>query len=128
MQIYTSADLNQCGFTPARIYKPRGKTPARNYKPHGFTPTAKKHLRGKTTTADLQATRIYTYRGKTPARFSSMTKNECLCVCFHLEATVLVQMGSKGVQKMQNHTEQVPKPLKISDSDTTKKYFWGGIF
>ena len=54
--------------------------------------------------------------------------NECLCVCFQLEATVLVQMGSKGAQKMQNHTEKVPKLLKISDSGTTKKYFWGGIF
>ena len=55
-------------------------------------------------------------------------KNECLCVCFHLEATVLVQMGSKGAQKMQNHTEQVPKPLKISDSDTTKNnILWVGF-
>ena len=78
MQIYTCADLHLCGFTPVRIYTSAdlhlcGFTPARNYKSRGFTPTAKKHLRGKTTTADLQATRIYTYRGKTPARFSSMT-------------------------------------------------------
>ena len=52
-------------------------------------------------------------------------KSECLSVCFQLEATFLVQRGSKGAQKMQNHTEKVPKPLKISDSDTTKKIMFG---
>ena len=62
------ADLHLCGFTSHAE-----KTPARNYKPRGFTPTAEKHLREKTTTADLQATRFYTYCGKTTARFSSMT-------------------------------------------------------
>ena len=65
--------IMRCGFTPARNYKPRGKTPTRKYKPRVFTPTAEKHLRGKTTTADLQATRFYTYRGKTTTCFSSMT-------------------------------------------------------
>ena len=41
----------------------------------------------------------------------------------------MVQMGSKEAQKMQNHTEQVPKPLKISDSGTTKKNIFGvGFF
>ena len=36
-----------------------------------------------------------------------------------------LQRGSKGAQKMQNHTEKVPKFLKISDSDTTKKIMFG---
>ena len=50
-----------------------------------------------------------------------------MSVCFQLEARVLVQMGSKGAQKMQSHTEKVPKPLKISDSDTTKKIIMFGV-
>ena len=48
-------------------------------------------------------------------------------MCIRDRARVLVQMGSKGAQKMQNHTEKVSKPLNISYSDTTKNMFGVGF-